>query len=116
MNEIDMEIVNLIHKYCKNIYSFIGQKDIYEFLDNLMLNQACILNLEQIGENAKKLSADFKAQYNNVPWHKITGLRNIIAHNYLGVDLEEIWDIIIDHLPILYKFTEEITNQEGNDI
>jgi len=54
-----------------------------------------------------KLSEDFKNQYSEIEWHKIKGLRNIAAHDYFGIDAEEVWQIIQNYLPALRKFIEK---------
>lgn len=65
---------------------------------------AVLMNFIIIGEMAARLSDDFRAQTDDiVNWFKIVGFRNIIAHNYFGVDAEEVWQIIQENLPELYK-------------
>ena len=56
---------------------------------------------ELIGEATKRLSPEFKAKHLEVPWRRIAGLRDILIHDYLRVDLEEIWGIIVNELPNL---------------
>ena len=48
-----------------------------------------------IGEMISKLDENFKEKYSNIPWQKIKDFRNIVAHNYFGIDADEIWEIII---------------------
>lgn len=67
--------------------------------------------LEIIGETTRVLSAEVKAQYSDVPWQKIAGLRNIAAHEYFRVDLSIVWDIIQDDLPELKAQIEAILRQ-----
>ena len=56
---------------------------------------------EVIGEATKKLSPEFRAKYPEVPWRRIAGLRDVLIHDYLRVDLDEVWGIIINDLPHL---------------
>ena len=58
-------------------------------------------NLEVIGEAAKSLSKDIKDKHKDVEWKKISGLRNILAHEYFGIDVEIVWDITKNKLPEL---------------
>jgi uncharacterized protein with HEPN domain len=67
--------------------------------------------LEQIGENAKKLSQPFKDTHRNIPWKDISNLRNRIAHEYFDIDLDIIWEIIMIEVPELLKFTEKILSE-----
>ena len=60
-------------------------------------------NLEIIGEAAKNIPADIKNKYPDVEWKKIAGLRDILAHEYFGIDIEVMWDIVKNKLPELKK-------------
>jgi uncharacterized protein with HEPN domain len=55
---------------------------------------AVVRNLEIIGEAANRLPNDFKERHSNVEWHKVVGLRNRIIHEYFGIDLQIIWQIV----------------------
>jgi uncharacterized protein with HEPN domain len=58
-------------------------------------------NLEIIGEAAKNIPRTIKEKHSDIEWKKIAGLRDILAHEYFGVDLEVLWDIIKNKLPDL---------------
>lgn len=62
---------------------------------------AVVRNLEIVGEAARSLPDESAAQYPAVPWRQISGLRNRIVHDYFGLDLEIIWQIIQSDLPRL---------------
>ena len=62
---------------------------------------AVIRNLEVIGEAVKKIPEEFRNQYPAVEWKKIAGLRDILIHEYFGIDVEIVWDIVQNKLPIL---------------
>ena len=66
---------------------------------------AVVRNLEVIGEPTKMLPEGIRSQHSNVDWKKAAGLRDILIHQYFGVDVEIIWDIIQNNLP---KFEEEL--------
>jgi len=66
--------------------------------------------LEIIGEAAKNISKTTKQKYNTVEWRKISGLRDIIIHQYFGVDYDLIWDIIVNKIPDLYQNVNKILN------
>ncbi len=74
-----------------------------DFADNILVVDACVFNLSQIGELSNKLDSDFENKYDNIPWRILYGLRNRIVHDYEGVNLALIWDIITDDLPDLRK-------------
>ena len=62
---------------------------------------ATVRNLEIIGEAARQVPDDFTAAHPSVPWRRIAGLRNRIVHDYVGLDLEIIWEVIQTDLPQL---------------
>jgi uncharacterized protein with HEPN domain len=69
---------------------------------------AVIRNLEIIGEAAKMIPEPIRAEYPNVEWKKISGLRDILAHHYFEVDLDIVWDIVQNKLPELER---DLTNR-----
>ena len=63
---------------------------------------AVIRNLEIIGQAVRDLGADkLESRHPDIPWRQIAGLRNVLAHQYLGVDLNLVWNVIVGHLPPL---------------
>lgn len=75
-----------------------------EFLNDKRTQQAVILNLILIGEEATKLLKDdeaFANQHPQVPWRSMKGMRNRIAHGYFEINLETVWDTIQTALPQL---------------
>jgi len=65
---------------------------------------AIMMNFIIIGEMVTKLSAGFKEKNSDIEWWKIKGFRNIVAHDYFGIDAEEVWQIIQNKLPELKTF------------
>jgi uncharacterized protein with HEPN domain len=78
------------------------------FLADATLTRAVIRSLEIIGEATKKLPRDFTDQYPHVAWKKMAGTRDVLIHDYFGVDWEIVWDIITTKLPQLQDDIEEI--------
>ncbi|GHT21961.1 DUF86 domain-containing protein [Bacteroidia bacterium] len=73
-----------------------------EFFTDVKTFDAVLMNFIVIGEMVEKLPETLKDQTENkVDWFKIKGFRNILAHNYFGVDAEEVWQIIHDNIPAL---------------
>ena len=71
-------------------------------------SDAVVRNLEIIGEAANRLPDDFKAKYPDIEWAKIVGLRHRIVHEYFGVDLDIIWHILQNDLPLFKKMLSSI--------
>jgi len=94
-----------IEKYTKNL-SFT------EFKNNDLVIDAVVRNLEIIGEAAKRIPNQAKQKATNIEWKKIAGLRDILIHEYFGVDLEIIWDIIKNKLPQLNKKVNQILKEQ----
>jgi uncharacterized protein with HEPN domain len=72
---------------------------------------AVVRNLEVIGEAVKKLPAKIRAKHSQVDWKKIAGLRDILIHEYFGIDVEIIWDILENKLPALEKEVKKIISE-----
>jgi uncharacterized protein with HEPN domain len=71
------------------------------FYSNKMIQDAVIRNLEIIGEAVKNISAATRMSAHEVPWQKIAGLRDVLIHEYFGVDLDTIWLVVENRLPVL---------------
>lgn len=69
---------------------------------------AVVRNLEIVGEAVRRLPEDFKGKYPDIEWEKIVGLRHRIVHDYFGIDLEIIWQILQKDLPEFKRALEKI--------
>jgi uncharacterized protein with HEPN domain len=81
-------------------YAMVG-KD--EFFAKSHWQDAIIRNLEILGEASKQLSSSFKAQHPEIPWRRVAGLRDVLIHDYFGVDLNSVWQVVEQNVPILKK-------------
>jgi uncharacterized protein with HEPN domain len=87
-------IIGKIVAYMDKIATYVGAADQAAFLADTKLIEACVFNLLQMGELAGRLDEGFRNAHPHIPWQKIRGLRNKIAHDYEGVRLDIIWDIV----------------------
>jgi len=70
-----------------------------EFLASDLLQDAVIRNLQVLSESTQQLSAELKSRHSAVEWRKIADFRNRLVHDYLGVDLEIVWQVVERDLP-----------------
>ncbi|MEO8146765.1 MAG: HepT-like ribonuclease domain-containing protein [Bacteroidia bacterium] len=83
----------------EEIENYIEEKNFDDFKNNSMMRNASIKQLEIIGEASNYLSTPTKEKFNTIDWSKIVGLRNILVHEYFGIDMFLIWQIITVDLP-----------------
>ena len=95
------ESLELIFEYVRDIDSDSWESD-RKTID------AVIRNIEIIGEAATSIPEDIKEQYPDIPWHQMTGMRNILIHEYFGVDIDVLWRTIQVDLPILLTKVRKI--------
>ena len=74
-----------------------------QFLESHTLQDAVLRNLQTLAESTQRLSASMKDTHPAIPWRQIAAFRNILVHNYLGIDLENIWDIIQRDISVLKR-------------
>lgn len=79
------------------------QKGFVFFSKDAMVQDAVIRNFEIMGEAVKKISDKLKSSKPEVPWKRIAGLRDVLIHDYMGVDLQEVWNIVEKFLPEFKK-------------
>lgn len=61
-----------------------------------------------LGEAASALSDNFKEQHPDIPWSKIIGMRNILVHDYFGIDTDVVWSVVEIDLPQLQRHIEDL--------
>jgi uncharacterized protein with HEPN domain len=83
------------------IQSYVKNLEFEDFCVDRMRYAAVIREFEIIGEAVGKLPENIKAQYQEVPWREIKDFRNILTHEYFGVDLRIVWNAIHQDLPLL---------------
>ena len=97
-NEI---IVEKLLAYTNKILTYCDGVDYRTFMADSKLVEACVFNLSQMGELANRVDDDFALSCPEIPWRLLYGLRNRIVHDYEGVNLTLIWEIITGDLPPL---------------
>lgn len=83
------------------IFEYVRDVDSDSWEDNRKTIDAVIRNIEIIGEAATHIPEDIREQHPDIPWHQMIGMRNILIHEYFGVDIDVLWQTIQDDLPTL---------------
>jgi uncharacterized protein with HEPN domain len=94
-----LDAIGKIEKYAK-----VGKK---RFIAESHWQDAIIRNLEIIGEATKRLSEGLTSENTNIPWRSVAGLRDVLIHDYMSVDLDTVWSVIEKDLP---SFKKQITD------
>lgn len=87
--------------YIEKILKYSDGMSYEELVKNEIVMEACVFNLSQLGELANKLDNAYRQEHKNIAWNQIYGLRNRIVHDYAGVNLKLVWEIIEYDLPEL---------------
>ena len=93
--------------YIKAIEEYIKNIDYDQFIENRMIYSATIRELEIIGEATGKISQETKEKYPNIDYRTIKDFRNVLSHEYFGVDMQIVWGIVTEKLSSL---KEQILN------
>lgn len=100
-----LESILLIEKYT----TALEEQD---FLDDVQLQDSVYRRLEIIGEAVKNVPADYRTQHKQVPWKRVAGLRDVLIHQYFGVDAELTWSLLQEDLPALKRQIEELLQSD----
>ena len=87
-----IEKAERIEKYCSGVSYEVFEED-------TKLVEACVFNLSQIGEYASRIEKNYQEMHSDIPWSQLRGLRNRIVHDYDGVNLLLVWEIIREDMP-----------------
>ena len=86
-----LECIARVFEYCE------GGEAIFK--QSRLIQDAVIRNLQTMAQSSQRLSEATKALAPDVPWRAISGFRNIIVHDYLGIDLDMVWQVVATDLP-----------------
>lgn len=93
---------------CERIERHVGGLDEADWPKDERTQDAVLRNLEVIGEAVKRLPPDLRQRTPEVPWQDIAGLRDVLIHEYEGVDFAIVWDIPVNEVPALHGAVSEL--------
>lgn len=95
-----LEAIKLVEQYSAGL-------NFEKFSEDVEKQDAIVRRLQIIGEASNRVPQDIKDQLVEVPWKKMLGMRNIIVHDYMYVDLEKVWSVVEKDLPHLKQMLQE---------
>lgn len=97
----------------ERIESYTEDVDERAFKRSPLIQDAVIRHLEVVGEAATRVSDDAQDRYDDIPWRDITGMRNKLIHGYFGVDVDVVWETVVEDLPPLKAQLERIRDEHS---
>ncbi len=101
-----LDCIGRIVRYCQ------GGED--AFRESELIQDAVLRNLQTLAESTQRISDHLKSLHPEVDWRAIAGFRNTLVHDYLGINLERIWEIVSVQLPVLRSQVETIRHETGS--
>lgn len=110
MKNEDILIIKKMIKYCDDINTLMTRfdTDFERYKADISFQYSCNMCIIQIGELANRVSDETKEDSKSIPWRAIKGMRNLHAHDYENVDLEIVWNTLLEDIPALKKSLEEL--------
>lgn len=107
----DRDSVSDIQEAIHRIASYTITMTYDAFMMDTKTQDAVVRNLEIIGEAAKNISDEVRAKYPQIPWKGMAGTRDRLIHHYFGVNLDIVWQIVTDELPLIVEPLEKILRE-----
>ena len=102
-----------MQSFCDKVIRYTAGLSATQFADNELVYDAVLRNLELLGEAAKQIPNSVRLSYPDVPWRRIAGLRDVLAHAYFGLEEETIWQVVSTSIPNLRMQLDAMAAQEG---
>jgi len=83
------------------------------FVRNDTLKRAFVRSIEIIGEASKQIPDDLKRKYSRLEWRAMAGMRDRLIHDYMGVDYDLVWDVVINKIPDLHRELQSLLEAES---
>ncbi len=97
-----------MREFCRRIAHYIEGRSQEELFTEQMRLDAVLRNLELLGEAAKRIPSDIQQRHPEIPWRRVAGLRDVLAHAYFGLDEATLWQTVSESVPALGRQLEEL--------
>jgi uncharacterized protein with HEPN domain len=105
--------------YIQDILEALGEVEDFtagmqfeDFVEDKKTINAVVRSLEVIGEAAKKMPDSMREKYPEIPWKRMTGMRDKLIHEYFGIDLEIVWEVVTNELPPIKPLIQKVLEEE----
>ena len=102
MNDYRLHLIH-ISECISRIEEYVGGRNREQFLGSTMVQDAVVRNLQVLAESTQRLPDTVKSAHPEVQWREIAGFRNVLVHDYLGLNVERVWEVIQNDLPDLKR-------------
>ena len=114
MSERDLVYLDSLVDAADAIREFVGSRTKQEFFAQRLVRDAVLRNLEVLGEAASRVSAELQRTHPEIPWKKASGMRNHLAHGYLTLNMDLIWDTVKRDVPTIGEQARAIRTKLEN--
>jgi uncharacterized protein with HEPN domain len=108
MKDDRIYIEHILHSIDR-INTYLFEKDYQSFTDDFLTQDAVVRQLEIIGEATKRISTDLRRLNPQVPWSDMAGMRDILIHDYLEVDMDIVWKTATESISDLENLLQNLT-------
>ena len=88
--------------------AFVSDMSYEQFAEDDKTVFAVVRSIEIIGEAVKHIPQDFRGQFTDIPWRDMAGMRDVLIHEYFGIDLETVWKTVKEDIPELKRLLREV--------
>jgi len=92
----------------RRLQEFTAGVSFEAYLESILLQSAVERQLEILGEAARRMSEAFQQEHPEIPWSSIIGQRNVIAHQYDDINLQQLWAVVTSDIPMLISQLEPL--------
>ena len=109
----DTDLLSDIREAIRRIQIYLGEISYEDFLDDSKTQDAVIRNIEIIGEAAKGVSEQVREAQQHIPWRNMAGMRDRLIHDYFGVNLDIVWQVVSEELPRIAASLTEMAEPDN---